>query len=129
MKKFLYFRGVADENDDDDIGASIALPIDSISGVVPVAITTLEIYTNKKGVVANNKVTLTVTRGKLQEVMHELVQHINGYTHKRAPLTVMGDMATTTVSAASIEGDDVTKDKIFFSNHITAISIGGAQYQ
>lgn len=128
MKKFLYFRDVADENDDDDILSSIALPIDSISGVVPVAITTLEVYTNKKGVVANNKVTLTVTRGKLQEVMHEIVQHINGYTHKRAPLTVMCDAATTTVNATSIEGNDVAKDSIFFSDHVTAVAIAGAQY-
>ena len=49
MRKYLYFRDVADENDDDDISASIAIPVDSIRGVVPVAITSLELYYNKEG--------------------------------------------------------------------------------
>tara|TARA_R100001509_G_scaffold95460_2_gene55504 strand:+ start:207 stop:593 length:387 start_codon:yes stop_codon:yes gene_type:complete len=128
MRKFFYFRDVADENDDDDISASIAIPVDGIAGIVPVAITTLELYLNKKGIVNNQKVTLTVTRGKLQEVMREIVAYANGYSHSKAPLTVMGDMATTTVNAASIEGDDATKAKIFFSNDVTAIAIDQAGY-
>ena len=95
MRKYFYFRDVADENDDDDILSSIAIPVDSIAGVVPVAITTLELYLNKGGSVVDTKVTLTVTRGKLQEVMHEIASHINGHTLK-APLTVMCDAAATT---------------------------------
>jgi len=57
MKKYFYFRDVADENDDDDILSSIAVPVDSIAGVVPVAITTLELYLNKGGSVVDTKVT------------------------------------------------------------------------
>jgi|TARA_R100000084_G_C4635901_1_gene140987 hypothetical protein len=128
MRKFFYFRDVANEDADDDISASVAIPVDAIAGIVPVAITTLELYLNKKGVVNNQKVTLTVTRGKLKEVMHELVSYANGYTHNKAPLTVMGDMATTTHNAASIEGDDVTKSTVFFSNDVTAVAIGQAGY-
>ena len=41
MRKFFYFRDVADEVNDDDISASICIPVDSIAGIVPVAITTL----------------------------------------------------------------------------------------
>tara|TARA_R100000742_G_C4213044_1_gene38883 strand:+ start:221 stop:607 length:387 start_codon:yes stop_codon:yes gene_type:complete len=128
MRKYLYFRDVADENDDDDISASIAIPVDAVCGVVPVAITSLELYYKKEGVVANQKVTLTVTRGKLQEVMQELVAAINGYTHSKAPLKVMGDAATTTVNASSIEGNDNTKSSIFFSNDVSAVAIAGGQY-
>ena len=128
MRKFFYFRDVADEVSDDDISASVAIPVDAIAGIVPVAITTLELYLKKKGVVNNQKVTLTVTRGKLQEVMREIVSYANGYSHNKAPLTVMGDMATTTHNASSIEGNDVTKSTVFFSNDVTAVAIGQAGY-
>ena len=37
MRKYLYFRDVADEDDDDDISSSIAIPVDAIAGIVPVA--------------------------------------------------------------------------------------------
>ena len=127
MKKYFYFRDVADEDDDDDILSSIAIPVDSIAGVVPVAITTLEVYLRKNGLVGNTKVTLTVTRGKLQEVMHELVSYINGATLK-APLTVMGDAATTTHGTSSVEGNDKTKGEIFFSNDVTAVAIAQSGY-
>ena len=128
MRKFFYFRDVANEDADDDISASIAIPVDSIAGIVPVAITTLELYLKKNGLVNNQKVTLTVTRGKLQEVMQEIVSYANGYTHNKAPLTVMGDMATTTHNSSSIEGNDKTKDTIFFSNDVTAVAIAQAGY-
>tara|TARA_R110002012_G_scaffold320582_2_gene544609 strand:- start:2 stop:388 length:387 start_codon:yes stop_codon:yes gene_type:complete len=128
MRKYFYFRDVADEADDDDISASICIPVDSIAGIVPVAITTLELYLKKHGMVNDQKVTLTVTRGKLQEVMHEIVQHINGYGHSKAPLTVMGDAATTTHNADSIEGNDNTKSAIFFSDDVTAVAIAQAGY-
>ena len=121
MKKYFYFRDVADEDDDDDILSSIAIPVDSIAGVVPVAITTLEVYLRKNGLVGNTKVTLTVTRGKLQEVMHELVSQINGYTHNKAPLKVMCDAVTTDYDAS-------TRPSVFFSEDVTAVAIAAAGY-
>ena len=128
MKKFFYFRDVANEDADDDISASVAIPVDSIAGVVPVAITTLELYLRKQGLVNDQKVTLTVTRGKLQEVMHEIVAAINGYTYNKAPLTVMGDAATTTHGTSSVEGNDKTKSEIFFSDDVTAVAIAQSGY-
>ena len=128
MKKYFYFRDVADEDDDDDILSSIAIPVDSIAGVVPVAITTLEVYLRKNGLVGNTKVTLTVTRGKLQEVMHEIAAAVNGYTYNKAPLTVMGDAATTTHGTSSVEGNDKTKSEIFFSDDVTAVAIAQSGY-
>ena len=127
MKKYFYFRDVANE-DADDISASVAIPVDSIAGVVPVAITTLELYLRKQGLLNDQKVTLTVTRGKLQEVMHQIAQHINGYGHSKAPLTVMGDAATTTHGTSSVEGNDNTKASIFFSDDVTAVAIAQSGY-
>ena len=121
MKKYFYFRDVADEDNDDDILSSIAIPVDSIAGVVPVAITTLEVYLKKQGLVGNTKVTLTVTRGKLQEVMAEIVQQINSYTYNKAPLKVMGDAVTTDYSGT-------TRNSIFFSEDVTAVAIASAGY-
>ena len=128
MRKYFYFRDVANEDADDDISASIAIPVDSIAGVVPVAITTLELYLRKQGLVNDQKVTLTVTRGKLQEVMHEIASYANGYGHSKAPLTVMGDAATTTHGTSSVEGNDKTKDSIFFSRDVSAVAIAQAGY-
>ena len=128
MRKYFYFRDVSNEDADDDISASVAIPIDSIAGVVPVAITTLELYLRKQGLVNDQKVTLTVTRGKLQEVMHQIAQHINGYGHSKAPLTVMGDAATTTHGTSSVEGNDKTKSEIFFSDDVTAVAIAQSGY-
>ena len=128
MRKYFYFRDVANEDADDDISASVAIPVDSIAGVVPVAITTLELYLKKQGLVNDQKVTLTVTRGKLQEVMHEIAAYANGYGHNRAPLTVMGDAATTTHGTSSVEGNDKTKDSIFFSRDVTAVAIAQSGY-
>ena len=128
MIKYFYFRDVANEDADDDISASVAIPVDSIAGVVPVAITTLELYLKKQGLVNDQKVTLTVTRGKLQEVMHEIAAAVNGYTYNKAPLTVMGDAATTTHGTSSVEGNDKTKDSIFFSRDVTAVAIAQSGY-
>jgi hypothetical protein len=128
MRKYFYFRDVANEDADDDISASVAIPIDSVAGVVPVAITTLELYLKKNGLVNDQKVTLTVTRGKLQEVMHEIASAVNGYSYNKAPLTVMGDAATTTHGTSSVEGNDKTKSEIFFSGDVTAVAIAQSGY-
>ena len=121
MKKFFYFRDVANEDADDDISASIAIPVDSICGVVPTAITTLQVYLKKQGLVNDQKVTLTVKRGKLQEVMQEIVSHVNGYTHSKAPLKVMCDAVTTDYDAS-------TRSTVFFSEDVTAVAIAAAGY-
>ena len=121
MRKYFYFRDVADEVGDDDISASVAIPVDSIAGVVPVAITTLELYLKKQGLVNDQKVTLTVTRGKLQEVMHEIAAAVNGYTHNKAPLKVMCDAVTT-------DYDATTRSTVFFSDDVTAVAIAAAGY-
>ena len=91
MKKYFYFRDVADEDADDDILSSIAIPVDSIAGVVPVAITTLEVYLRKNGLVGNTKVTLTV--------MNDAVTTDYGGT-TRGALSFSNDVTAVAIAAA-----------------------------
>ena len=123
MRKYFYFRSVADEADDDDQAASIAIPVDAITGITPQSIDSIEVYFDTKTITTGNYVRIGVTRGFLQEVMQELVAHINGYGHNKAPMKVMCDKAETTVNASSIEGDDIAKSAIYFSDHVTDVEL------
>ena len=44
MKRYFYFRDVADEASDTDNSSSIMVPVDNITGINPAATTTLYIY-------------------------------------------------------------------------------------
>ena len=127
MKRFFYFRDVANEDADDDISASVAIPVDSICGIVPVAITTLELYYKKEGLVNNQKATLTVTRGKLQEAMADIVSAANRHPH-HSGLTVVADAATTTHGTSSIQGNDNTVSAKYISRHVTGVAIAQSGY-
>jgi len=123
MRKYFYFRDVADEDNDDDISSSVAFPVDAITGIVPTAITTLDLYFNNGGAVATQKVTLTCTRGKLQEVCAAIAQAANNYPHGNAGLTVIGDVMATTVGATSIQGNDTAVATRFTHPDITGVAI------
>ena len=122
MRKYFYLRDVADEIDDDDISASVAIPVDAITGIVPTAITTLDLYYNHEGSVAPQKATLTVTRGKLQEVCAAIAQAANAHPHNPG-LQVVADIATTTNGASSIQGNDKTVAARFTHPDITSVAI------
>ena len=62
------------------------------------------------------------------DIKDEIAAAVNGYTHSKAPLTVMGDAAVTTHGTSSVEGNDKTKREIFYSNDVTAVAIAGAGY-
>ena len=127
MKRYFYFRDVANEDADDDISASIAFPVDSLTGVTPRSITQLDLFFAKQGMVIEQKISLTVTRGYLQEVMQTIAAYANRHPH-HSGLSVMGDMATTTHGTLSVEGNDKTKSTIFFSPHVTSAELGDAAY-
>ena len=123
MRKYFYFRDVTDEIDDDDMSASVAIPVDAITGVVPTAITTLDLYYNHEGSVAPQKATLTVTRGKLQEVCAAIASAANANPHSSG-LQVVADIATTTNGADSIQGNDKSVVARFTHPDITSVAIG-----
>tara|TARA_A100000172_G_scaffold56434_1_gene36386 strand:+ start:980 stop:1351 length:372 start_codon:yes stop_codon:yes gene_type:complete len=122
MKKYFYLRDVADEIDDDDISASVAIPVDAITGIVPTAITTLDLYYNHEGSVAPQKATLTVTRGKLQEVCAAIAQASNAHPNNPG-MQVVADIATTTNGASSIQGNDQVVSARFTHPAITSVAI------
>ena len=97
MKKYFYFRDVTDEIDDDDASASIVVPVENITGIGPGSITTLNVFfKNAKNDPSNDYVTLTVTRGRLKEVMQELVSAMNSGPHSDGFVVVADDVTTTT---------------------------------
>ena len=124
MDKYFYFRDVADEIDDDDASASVVVPVKNITAIGPHnSITTLNIwFKNLKNEAVNDYVTLTVTRGKMKEVMAELVSAMNSGPHSDGFVVIADNVATTT-NASSIQGDDVTVSASYISNDITSVAL------
>ena len=127
MEKYLYFRTVADEDDDDgDTGSSgiaptsIAIPASSIVGMAPSAAGTLTIWFNSvrnsmsdgdNEVVIKDSVVLNITTKRHKKVMDAIIQSINGGPHSDGWIVVADDMTTNyaneTVTAQYLH-DDIT---------------------
>ena len=121
MRKYLYIRDVTDEVNDDDISASVAIPVDAITGIVPTAITTLDLYFRNDGAVATQKASLTCTRGKLQEVCAAIAATANANPNNPG-LTILADAVTTTNGTTSIQGNDKAVPSTFLKD-VTAVAI------
>ncbi len=138
MEKYLYFRTVADEDDDDAITAdSVLVPVSKITGFYPsnsgapnTAADELTIFfesvnniqtAGNDEVVKSDSVLLNITAGQSFNVMQAIVDAINGtgvgYTDG---YIVIADDATTSVGASSIEGNNATKDAIYIHSGITS---------
>ena len=127
MEKYLYFRTVADEDDDDGDTASsgiaptsIAIPASSIVGMAPSAAGTLTIWFNSvrnsmsdgdNEVVIKDSVVLNITTKRHKKVMDAIIQSINGGPHSDGWIVVADDMTTNyaneTVTAQYLH-DDIT---------------------
>jgi len=126
MRKYFYFRDVNDEDHDDDASSSLTIPINSITGVVPTAITTLDMYYKSGDVTMPNatggtgagtgKITLTCTRGKLFEIMGEIASHANSTKPSNAGLIIMGDDAATGYNGEA-------QSTFYFSSDVTDCDI------
>ena len=125
MEKYLYFRTVADEDDDDGDTASggvaptsIAIPASSIVGMAPSAAGTVTIWfqsarnriagaTGEE--VIKDSVVLNVTTHRHKKVMDAIITSINGGPHSDGWIVVADDMTTTyggdTVAANYIHRD------------------------
>mgnify|MGYP007029081603 FL=1 len=77
MDTNLYFRNVADEDDDDDRAASISIPAGEVTGFHMQSATILKIYYNQDHLTEPNVVFLTVTSGKGLDVLKALVDEMN----------------------------------------------------
>mgnify|MGYP003108623194 CR=1 FL=1 len=123
MEKYFYFRDATNEDADLSAAVSATIPVSRITGIGPRSITTLDIwFKSLKNEKINEYVTLTVTRGKLKEVMAEIVAAMNSHPHNDG-FVVVADTVTTTDGASSIQGNDQTVDTKFLSRDITGVSL------
>ena len=118
MEKYLYFRTVADEDDDDgdtassgNLPTSIAIPARQIVGMAPSAAGTLTIWfqsarnrihgaTGEE--VIKDSVVLNVTTRRHKGVMDAIIQAINGGPHSDGWIVVADDMTTNTANATVV---------------------------
>ena len=130
MDKYLFFRAVDDEDNDDGDGASggvnptsIAIPARNITAIAPAATGTLEIYfksvRNHAGnsaddeVVVSDKVVVAINTSKHREVIDKLLRTITSTSplYSDGFIDVCDDVVTNaadeTVSAIRLS-DDIT---------------------
>ena len=125
MEKYLYFRTVADEDNDDgdtassgNLPTSIAIPAKQIVGMAPSAAGTLTIWfqsvrnrihgaTGEE--VIKDSVVLNITTKRHKKVMDAIIQSINGGPHSDGWIVVADDMTTNyaneTVAAQYLHND------------------------
>ena len=108
--KWLYFRTVADEDNEDGTDDVLCVPASSMVNIAPTSDTTLTMTfksvhnTHKGGTVDNiphDTVVLTVNQGKTFEAMAGVVQAINSYGRNDDGFIVIADDATVAFGGAA----------------------------
>ena len=123
MEKFFYFRDATNEDADLSAAISATVPVSRITGMGPASTSTIDIwFSSLKNEKLNEYAQLTVTVGKIKEVMAELVQAMNGGPHSDG-FVVVADTVVTTDGASSIQGDDAVVAEKFLSNNITGVAL------
>ena len=124
MEKYFYFRDTTNEDADLSAAVSATIPVSRITGMGPHSSNaSINIwFSSLKNEKANEYATLTVTQGKIREVMAELVQAMNGGPHSDG-FVVIADTVVTTDGATSIQGDDAVVGAKFLSHDITGVAL------
>ena len=135
MEKYVYFRTVADEDDDDAVADAIAIPVGRIVGMNPTSDTALTIWfrslyseqgdAQSGSVVIQDSVILNVTQGKTSEVMQTIISAINS----NGPLYNDGFIVVADDSTVEFGGAAGSKTAKSISPHITscgAITVASA---
>jgi hypothetical protein len=124
MEKCFYFRSATNEDADLTAANSVTIPVSRITGIGPHASnTSLNIwFKSLKGEKENEYVTLTVTLGKIQEVMQQLIEAMNGGPNSDG-FIVIADNVVTTDGASSIQGNDQTVAARYLSGDISSVAI------
>ena len=118
MEKYLYFRTVADEDDDDAAADTLALPARRIVAMAPSADTTITVWFESVNnmqtdganeLVLKDSAVITVTAHRHKKVLQSIVRSINGGPHSDGFITVADDTTTdfdgTTRAAVYIDSD------------------------
>ena len=135
MEKYVYFRTVADEDDDDAVADAVAIPVGRIVGMNPTSDTALTIWfrslyseqgdAQSGSVVIQDSVILNVTQGKTSEVMQTIISAINS----NGPLYNDGFIVVADDSTVEFGGAAGSKTAKYISPHITscgAITVASA---
>ena len=129
MEKYLYFRTVADQANDDGNDDSHLFSASRLTGMYPGAAGTLilaflSVQNWDAGVDANQEVTsdlvtLNITTGRHKEVMQDITRAINaqGPQYGDGFITVADDVTTTYLTSTA--GADETVVGTYVSNNIT----------
>ena len=123
MEKYLYFRTVADEDDDDAAGDTLALPARRIVAMAPSADTTITVWfesVNNMHTAGDNELVLkdsaviTITAHRHKKVLQSIVRAINGGPHSDGFIVVADDTTT--------DYDGTTRDAVYIDNDISAMA-------
>ena len=123
MEKYLYFRTVADEDDDDAAADTLALPARRIVAIAPSADTTLTVWFESVNnmqtdganeLVLKDSAVITVTAHRHKKVLQSIVRAINGGPHQVGFITVADDTTT--------DFDGTTRAAVYIDNDITAMA-------
>jgi len=123
MEKFFYFRDATNEDADLSAAISATVPVSRITGIGPASTSLINIwFSSLKNEKLNEYAQLTVTVGKIKEVMAQLVQAMNGGPHSDG-FVVVADTVVTTDGATSIQGNNVVVPSKFLSGDITGVAL------
>ena len=123
MEKYLYFRTVADEDDDDAAADTLALPARRIVAMGPSAAGTLTVWfesvnnmhtSGDNELVLKDSAVITITSRRHKKVMQAIVRAINGGPHKSGFITVADDATT--------DYDGTTRAAVYIDDDITAMA-------
>ena len=123
MEKYLYFRTVADEDDDAAAADTLALPARRIVAMAPSADTTLTVWfesvnnmhtSGDNELVLKDSAVITITAHRHKKVLQSIVRAINGGPHQSGFITVADDTTT--------DFDGSTRAAVYIDNDITAMA-------
>ena len=123
MEKYLYFRTVADEDDDDAAADTLALPARRIVAMAPSADTTITVWFESVNnmqtdgadeLVLKDSAVITVTAHRHKKVLQSIVRSINGGPHSDGFITVADDATT--------DFDGTTRAAVYIDKDITAMA-------
>ena len=123
MEKYLYFRTVADEDDDDAAADTLALPARRIVAMAPSADTTITVWFESVNnmqtdganeLVLKDSAVITITAHRHKKVLQSIVRSINGGPHSDGFITVADDTTT--------DFDGTTRTAIYIDDDISAMA-------
>ena len=123
MEKYLYFRTVADEDDDDAAADTLALPARRIVAMAPSADTTITVWFESVNnmqtdganeLVLKDSAVITITAHRHKKVLQSIVRSINGGPHSDGFITVADDATT--------DFDGTTRTAIYIDDDISAMA-------